>query len=1232
MAEHEIVPAVYRYFTVDLLTNETLEEIPFSGVSYGRAIKSAGSFQGTIPVIDETDNLNLYENTTPGNTALYVVRDGVCVWGGIIWDRSYTATGQSLQVSASEFTSYFAHRLIWKTWNQEFGATVTIASGAGTVVFDYGSSTPVSANSTVELSFFDEEDFQYNGFYRVASTPAPTTSGFSIVGGQAVADIASIQVSGNVAMITTQNVHGFQDGDVITVDTAYGAPFDGTFTINAPLGSNSTYFTYPVSSADIALQVASGVASRPTPDGVYQEVTVSVRTDTYDFARNLIDSVMSDFVGTNFPNAYLSPGISYSLNITNKALSGGLATLTTSSDHGLTVGQAVVIQDVGPQFDGEFEVLQTPATNVLVYAASGTLSSTPVTATTAAITGISMANGLATVTTLAAHGMAAGNNISVFIGYDYPDFNGTWVVETVLSPTSFTYQVLSSNTLQTKTLVNATAGGQSVIQANVTSNVAKLTLATTPTMHVSDSISVANVNLVSFLTEKSLNQPVSIASYKTDGAHYLTTGQSVTIDGLSDTSLVTSLAATTTATTLTTQQRHNFQVGQVVTVDSMQDIFIPTAKALTSNVASLTVSNANVSVGASITVANLVDNYAITTKALTSNVATLTTSTTHNVKVNDVITVSALHDVASVNALEVSNGIAIITTTTPHNFLENQAIVVSGLGAPYDFSGNILSVTETRVFYDITDNAAAFLGLNTSDPNVDLTAAQHFTIAPRAVSGTITSTDSYFNGNFTVSAVTSNTVSFALVGNDIVSVADTGNLAESSILNGVFTVTVNNGTTISYAVTGNNLASEAVPVAASSVDLQGNFAQNSIFNGAQTITAITGNTLTFAKALTYAIASVGVLGNVSAASIFNGTRTITATPSTTSFQQSLTAASNVLEDDTTNNATVTQTSLFNGTQTVTAVDTVNNTVSYALTYQNIPNIPIQGYGAVTVQPTAIVSTFGAYPGNADLELSYSTRGNSGTNLAPVSYRGFNLTNVGDALDKYSDSIDGFDYRIDCDFDESTETFSKTFILIPLSFPNPPGPGEVSPLSRYGAQNTVFEYPGGNIIDISLDESAENSATRFFMVGATDSGPDTGPNISVASSTDLLAGTDGVNDFRKWPLLDDTAKSQDVDDETVLYSYAQRYLGENRPPNASLSISVNGSKSPVVGTYKPGDWCSLIVNDKFFQMRLKSHKEPRDDVFVRKIQEIKVTVPDGTTFPETVSLTLIAEPEVDFIGQ
>src|SRR4051812_6954575 len=108
--DNSIEAAKYRYFTTDLLTNDVLMEIPFSGVSYERALKAGGSFQGDIPVIVSTRHLELYNTTMPGQTGLYVVRNNVVVWGGIIWSRSYNVKSKVLSVDASEFSSYLHHR------------------------------------------------------------------------------------------------------------------------------------------------------------------------------------------------------------------------------------------------------------------------------------------------------------------------------------------------------------------------------------------------------------------------------------------------------------------------------------------------------------------------------------------------------------------------------------------------------------------------------------------------------------------------------------------------------------------------------------------------------------------------------------------------------------------------------------------------------------------------------------------------------------------------------------------------------------------------------------------------------------------------------------------------------------------------------------------------------------------------------------------------------------------
>jgi len=279
----------------------------------------------------------------------------------------------------------------------------------------------------------------------------------------------------------------------------------------------------------------------------------------------------------------------------------------------------------------------------------------------------------------------------------------------------------------------------------------------------------------------------------------------------------------------------------------------------------------------------------------------------------------------------------------------------------------------------------------------------------------------------------------------------------------------------------------------------------------------------------------------------------------------------------------------------------------------------------TKTPTVSVGTYGPFPGNSDIDISYSTDAYSGKNIPNTSYRGFELKNVGEALDEYSDTVQGFEYRIDChlEYVGVVPVFTREFVLMAIDYPNPPAEGEASPVSRFGADNLVFEYPG-SIISMTMDESAEDSATRFFVVGNdSDLGEDASQPYAVASATDLLAAG--------WPLLDQEETRNDTFDETKLYEHAERYLAEMRTPISDITVTVNGSFSPKLGEYAPGDWCSIVVNDEFVRMRLASDLEPRDTVIVRKIDGFKVTVPDVPSFPEEVELVLVTEPQVDAIG-
>jgi hypothetical protein len=733
MAAVDTVASQYRYFTTDLLTNTILAEIPFKGVSFERSIKAAGSFSGSIPVIPETASMNIYESTMPGKTGLYVVKDQECIWGGIIWSRSYDVVERDLSVSASEFTSYFYHRNIWKTWSHDFGADAVVAGGTLTVTLqNFTYDFPVG--SKVKIEFITTNMFEYNGYYTVA-----TSNGV----------------------------------DELTV---------------------------------------TGVS---IPAGTYLDVTVYVRVDTYDYVRQLVDAVLVDFSGTTFANTDIEPASTTSITISNKALTSNVATMTTSTDHGIIPTQTISVYNVDATFDGVHDVISTPTANTFTFALA-------------------------------------------------------------------------------------------------TANVASTALTT-------NSKSITSKNITNFVG------------------------------------------------TLTTSASHGFSIGDTVVISGVD--------------------------GAAKTVTN---------KQLTSNVATLTTSSAHGANIGDTITVSSI--------------------------------------------------------------------------------------------------DSTFNGVYYI--------------DDVPTI-----------------------TTLTYGKIAANVVS----------------------------TAVVGGSVSIAVPI----------------SVFDGTHTVIETPTATTF-------------------------------TVSLADT------------DMPTTTVTSATA-SVTPTVDVGTYGPFPGNSDIDISYSTEDYSGKDVPNNSYRGYELRSVGEELDEYSDTVDGFEYRVDChiEYVGNIPVFTREFVLIPIDFPNPPAEGEVSPLSRFGADELVFEYPG-NIIDVTMEENAEDAATRFFVVGnIPDLGEDASQPYAVASNTDLL--------LQGWPLLDQEETRNETGDEEALYAHAQRYLTESRPPISDINVRVNGSLSPKIGEYVPGDWCAIVINDEFVRMRLASDLEPRDTVLVRKIDAFKVKVPDSPSFGEEVELVLVTEAEVDRIG-
>jgi hypothetical protein len=281
------------------------------------------------------------------------------------------------------------------------------------------------------------------------------------------------------------------------------------------------------------------------------------------------------------------------------------------------------------------------------------------------------------------------------------------------------------------------------------------------------------------------------------------------------------------------------------------------------------------------------------------------------------------------------------------------------------------------------------------------------------------------------------------------------------------------------------------------------------------------------------------------------------------------------------------------------------------------------------------STFGEHSTLGDIGYDFSENDafSSAREANPV-IRGFELKTVANIFEEYSTKPNGFEYRVDCEYDATTNSFKRHFrflSIVPKSLKDwladqPNGTSDSIPASAYGADRLIFEYPG-NILEAEFEENADEAATRFFVQGKdSDLSSDASQPYSAASNHKLLR--------QGWPILD-AVDTLDSADEIVLWKQASRLLSESIPPISTFTISTNGSAHPILGTYKPGDWCSVKLNDAFVSLRADSYLEQDygidNGVLVRKIISYSVEVPDTPSYPEKVSLELVTEPSLPISG-
>lgn len=117
----------YTYIFTDLLTGTVKAELPLTGVSFSSQLDGVGSFSGTLPLGDpRITALDWQDALEEARTAIFVDRDGVLVWGGILWTLS--RGNAAITLGAQDFWSYFSRRYVTKTVSWTNVDQLTIAA------------------------------------------------------------------------------------------------------------------------------------------------------------------------------------------------------------------------------------------------------------------------------------------------------------------------------------------------------------------------------------------------------------------------------------------------------------------------------------------------------------------------------------------------------------------------------------------------------------------------------------------------------------------------------------------------------------------------------------------------------------------------------------------------------------------------------------------------------------------------------------------------------------------------------------------------------------------------------------------------------------------------------------------------------------------------------------------------------------------------------------------------
>jgi hypothetical protein len=495
----------------------------------------------------------------------------------------------------------------------------------------------------------------------------------------------------DIVTLTTTTAHGLLQGDVVEISGISESDLNGDFFITeVPTSTTFRYSLFPLNAAISKTVVAKKLVDNVAT--VYTKESHGFSVGNSVFLRD-IDSVFSgNYTITTVPNLTsftFAKDRSTARTVTGAILISNIATITTSEPHGYIEGEEVNIVGLDETYNGVYTITSVPSVTTFSFTRTRTDART--------ISSRSMSNDVATITMSAPHNFVQNEVVAVSgmertanqIALDFENpFNGTFVIDSLPTTSSFTYNVprLYSSTITT---------------TSRSSNTASITVAESIQASVGDTIVIQDLANTSYNGTFTVTAVLSSTTYvfTSAGADEAPIGVSTGKVSLLSIRPFSAVVAGGNFD-IVFGGTHNFIVGESVTVSGLGTNYNGSYTVL--DTPQFNVIRLN-GVGKPAIDSSIVTP-PISLRARTGNTVTVTTSVAHNLVNGQYVRVVGLETALNGNWIATVTGSTTFTYTTPSSGTIASSAPVGTAGTAYILGS---SVTRSRSVASTADTGAA---------------------------------------------------------------------------------------------------------------------------------------------------------------------------------------------------------------------------------------------------------------------------------------------------------------------------------------------------------------------------------------------------------------------------------------------------------------------------------------------------------------------------------------------